>query len=246
MDQRRHAFTSGRENSPWKGEGIALALALTVMVCGLRKPHTIGYEMLKLGTVLMAGFGMLFGSSLINFPLVTFILGNYIARGDDFSLRYFALAFLAFGLWLRFQRKREKWDPKRPHRLDPGVSWFTFLPIREDYVYRFVDPGVAFLVGLLLRSRLGWPMLGLWWMVAGVALATVEWGLYQQIEQHDWQLGDSPKEAARDAEAIKGMADKTPEGASGPAMPTGMDANLAEEIKRREREREGEAKHDVA
>ena len=196
MEQRRSVLSAGRENPRWQGEGIALSLARTIMVCGIRKPHTLGYEMLPVGGMIKITLIQLALTTVLNFPLVVWIVGNQIARGDDSSLRLFALAFLGVGLWLRHQRKREKWSPERPHRFDPGVSWFHFLPIREDYVYRFVDPGVAFLVGGLLRSRLGCPLLGLWWMVAALALGPWSGGLHQQTEQHDWQLGDAPKEAA--------------------------------------------------
>jgi hypothetical protein len=244
MMQRRTAFSAGRENPRWQGEGIVWAVARTAMLC-VRKPQTIGYEMLPLGGMIKTTLALLAASSVVNFPLVTWILGNQIARGDDSSLRLFAVAFLAVGLWLRQQRKQEKWDPKRPHRLDPGVSWFSFLSIREDYVYRFVDPGVVFLAGVALRGQRGSALLGLYLMIAAGALAVFEWELYQRTEQHDWQLGDGPKEAARDAEAMKGMAGRDAGTSQEGAIPTGMDANLAADIKRRREERGGEAAHDV-
>jgi hypothetical protein len=245
MMHRPSTLGDGRENPRGQGEGIVLTIARPVMVCGIRKPQTVGYEMLPLGGMVKTTLILLAASSVLNFPLVTWLVGNQIARGDDTSLRIFSLVFLGLGLALRHQRKREKFDPNRRHRLDPGVSWFTFLPIREDYVYRFVDPGVAFVVGALLRSRLGCPLLGLYWMVAALALAAVEWELHQRTEQHDWQLGDGPKEAVRDAEVIKAMAAQTAKSSVETALPTGMDAKLAADIERRQRAREEEAAHDV-
>lgn len=245
MTQRSFSVGSGRETQRWQGEGVVLAIARTVMVCGIRRPHSIGYEMLPVGGMVKTTFILLAVSSVLNFPLVRWLIGNQIARGDDTSLRLFALVFLSLGLWLRRQRKREKWDPDRPHRLDPGISWFTFLPIREDYVYRFVDPGMAFLVGDVLRSRLGCPLLGLYCMIAAFALAAVEWELHQRTEQHDWQLGDGPKEAARDAQAMKSMTGRDAKPAGEAALSTGMDDKLAADIERRQREREGEEAHDV-
>jgi hypothetical protein len=246
MMHRSTALKEGRENPQGQGEGIALAIARTVMVCGIRKPQTIGYEMLPLGGMVKTTLILLAVSSVLNFPLVTWLVGNQIARGDDTSLRIFALAFLSVGLALRQQRKREKFDANRPHRLDPGISWFTFLPIRQDYAYRFVDPGVAFVAGALLRSRLGCPLLGLYWMVAAGALAVFEWELHQRTEQHDWQIGDGPKEAARDAEVIKTMTGRDAKASAETAIPTGMDAKLAADIERRQKERGEEAAHDVA
>jgi hypothetical protein len=243
---RRFAPGAARENPRSRYEGLALAVARTLMVCGLRKPWTIGFEMLAVGALLKTAFCLLASSSIVNFPLVTWIIGNQIARGDDWSLRLFALGFLAAGFILRQHRKSEKWDPERPHRLDCGISWFTFLPIRQDYVYRFVDPGVAFLAGALLRARLGCPLLGLWCMLAALSLAVVEWGLHQQTEQHDWQLGDGPREAARDAEAMKAMTGRDAGISQQAAIPTGMDESLAADIARRQRERGGEAARDLA
>ncbi len=237
--QRRSALGAGRNTPRWQGEGLALAAARTVMVCGLRKPQTIGYEMLPVGGMIKTAFVLLFASSVLNFPLIHWLVGNLISRGDDPTLRLFAVAFLGLGLWLRRQRKREKWDPSRPHRYDPGISWFTFLKIREDYVYRFVDPGVGFLAGAVLRYKLGCPMLGLWWMIAGCALAMVEWNLHQRTEEHDWQLGDGPKEAARDAEAMKAMSDRKESSEEENPVTTGLDDKLAAEIALR-RKREGE------
>jgi hypothetical protein len=245
MMQRSSALKEGRENPRGQGEGIALTMARPLMVCGIRKPQTVGYEMLPLGGMVKTTLILLAVSSVLNFPLVTWLLGNQIARGDDTSLRIFALVFLGLGLALRHQRKREKFDPNRPHRLNPGISWFTFLPIRQDYAYRFVDPGVALIVGALLRSRLGCPLLGLYWMVAAGALAVFEWELHQRTEQHDWQLGDSPKEAARDAEVMRTMTGRDARPSGETAIPTGMDAKLAADVERRQREREGEAAHDV-
>jgi len=245
MSERSSALGRGRDNPRWQGEGLALAIARTVMVCGIRKPHTIGYEMLALGGIVKTAIALFVVNSALNLPIVTWLLGNQITKGDDFSLRLFAIGFLVVALWLRHQRKREKFDPNRPHRLDPGISWFTFLSIRNDYIYRFVDPGVTFLVGAELRWRLGAPLLGIYYMVAAAALASVEWNLHQQSEQHDWQLGDGPKEAARDGEIMQAMGRRETAASHETAIPTGVDANLAADIKRRQQEREGEVSHDV-
>jgi hypothetical protein len=245
MTQPRSAFSSHRENPRGNKEGIALTAARPVMVCGLRKPASIGFDMLAPGGILIMAFALLLAGPVLNFPLVTWLFGNTIARGDDSSLRLFALVFLVLGFWLRHQRRKEKLDPNRPHRLDPGTSWFTFLPIRQDYVYRYVDPGVAFLVGALLRTRLGCPLLGLYLMVAGVALAVFEWELHQATEAHEWQLGDSPKEAARDAATMKTMAGRDAKPSQDAAIPTGMDADLAADIRRRQREQATEVANEL-
>lgn len=232
-----------RDHARGIGGGLALAIARPVMIF-LRYPETIGFEMLPLGAIVKTMFVLLAISSVTNFWIVTFVLGDFVARGDDWSLRVFALAFGGAGVSLHYRRKREKWNPNRPHRLYPGTSRFLFLPLKEpSHAYRFIDPAVVFLVGALLRMKLGCPMLGLYCMIAACALAAQEWEWHQQTEQHDWVLGDGPKEAARDAEAMKTMAPRAEATSlsTGVAMTTDLDTRLQADIARRKQQRGGEA-----
>jgi hypothetical protein len=198
------------------------------MLCGMRRK--VGFFNLVHSRTFSTAFGMWIFTWLVNLPLVTFLLGNRIARGDT-SLSLFALVFLGSALYQRRQRKQEKWDPDRPHAYSLGVTRFAFLPLREDYIYRFVDPGITCLIGMLLRYRLGFALLGLYWIVAGLAFCLLEWGLYQRTEMNDWGLGDRRKEAERDGvvlKAMSGQADAQRGSRSTHGIPTGVDGLAAQ------------------
>ena len=219
------------------GKGIALCIALPVMVGGFMRSE-VGFLNLSYGSLFVTTFGMLMFTWLVNLPLVAWFFGNGIAKGDA-SLRFFAVVFLAAGLYQRRQRKQEKWSPDRLHGHSLGVTRFAFLPLREDYIYRYVDPAVTFLVGSTLRYLLRLPLLGLYWMIAAVAFFLVEFSLHQQTEINDWGLGDRKKEAERDGDVFKAMTGQ-PEPKRGSrathGIPTGVDG-LDAHIEKNRKER---------
>ena len=206
------------------GKNIVFHIALGVMVFMRRE---VGFFNLGYGSLFFVAFGMVMLGAIVHFPLFTWFFGNWIAMGDYKSLARFALVFLGMGLWQRHQRKQEKWNPDRPHGHSLGVSWFAdFLPVREDYVYRYIDPAVAALIGALLRYRLGFPLLGFFVMASAGCLCLVEVQLYQQTELNDWGLGDRGKEAQRDGDVLKNMSGQAEARRSSRAthgIPTGSD-----------------------
>ena len=106
MPERRFAMDESRNNPQGPGESIVLAIARTVIVCGIRKPDTIGYDFLAPAAMGKTTLLLVAASSVLNFPLVTWIIGSQIAKGDNSSLRLFAVIFLIFGFWLRRRRKK--------------------------------------------------------------------------------------------------------------------------------------------
>jgi amino acid transporter len=226
-----------------KTKGVALAIALAALVI---MRTDVGYLNLTYGTLAATTFGMVIFTNLANFPLVTWLIGNSIAQGDT-SLILFAFVFLMLGLYQRHKRKQEKWDADRPHAHSLGITRFGFLPLREDYIYRFVDPSVVFLLGALLRYKIGFALLGLYWMIAALAIFLVEFSLHQQTELHDWGQGDQKKEAERNGEVLKHMSGQGEAKRGSRAthgIPTGCD-ELAEEIYKRKREMEANTNMEV-
>jgi hypothetical protein len=223
MMQRGSAVGLRRENPRAQMEAIALAIARTVLVW-IRKPRTISPEMLPSQPIVKMGSILAAGGLIVSFPLLAWMLGVPMAGGDS-SLFVFALAFVGMGLWLRRQHRAEEATAESSKHSDAGISWFEFLPIQQDYVYRFVDPGVVFLAGALFYCRLGFPLLGLWWMISAAALALFEWERHQKDGHDKSQPVGSENAATMGAESTSNERGRAPEAAQGSPPGEGADAN---------------------
>lgn len=212
-----------------KATGIAMLLALSAMVFMRRK---VGLRKLGVGTLVSMTLSMLVASWFHNLHF-SFLGG--ISSGSDDSLFYFALAALGIGLWGRRKRKEEIRRGEPGHTFSHGVTWFDFLPIREDFIYRFVDPAVVFLAGAVLHKlNLA---LGSWLMAAGIAFAIVEHAVYAKGEEQFFNDLDTNLEAQLRAGIMSRFANHEAaplmRGGEETSIATGADAQLAAEIEKR-------------
>ena len=218
-----------------RATGFAMLLALSVMVFMRRK---VGLRKLGKGVLVAMTALMLIVSWFNNLHFS--LLGGF-SSGDDESLAYFAIAALCVGLWQRRKRKQEIKCGEAEHTFSHGDTWFNFLPIREDFILRFVDPAVTFIVGGLLHYRLGLGVLGLWVMAAAVAFAIVEQAVHSKREDQFLNDLDTHYEAKMRARVMTHLigrdempmrnADET-----GASISTGADAQLAAQIAKRRQE----------
>lgn len=249
QQQSRSAFDIGATPGNFKGWqdmalGICMLVALTVMVFMRRR---IGLRKLRKD--------YLFGTALVMVAVnwtgnLRFSLFGGMQSDGDTALRNYAFFFLAVGLWARYQRwqelrRGELTDSTRSH----GVTWFDFLPLREDRIYLIVDPLVALLAGLLLRYRLGFGLLGLWVMLAAVAFRIVEKAVHERSIDRDLDILDGFLEARGGAAIMQHFQQAKPPLATGEAtgLATGADAHLAALIaKRKEEKTDSGVNHDAA
>jgi hypothetical protein len=144
------------------------------------------------------------------------------------------------GLWESRKRWAELRRGELSHPDSLGNTWFDFLPLREDWIYRFVDPALTFLAGALLRYRLDCGLLGLWMMAAGIAFVVVEQAVHENGIEHDFDILAGLFDAKRDAGTMGGLIDgpkpTAPNGTPAGSIPTGADAQLKAVIARRKKE----------
>ena len=213
-----------------RATGIAVLLALSVMVFMRRK---VGFRRLGKGTL----FGMTFCMLVANwFHNLHFSFLGGITSGSDDSLAYFAIAALGLGLWQRRKRIEEIRQGRPEHTFSPGGTWFDFLPIRADFIQRFVDPGVAFVAGAVL-SKLGLG-LGSWLMVAAVAFAIVEHavnakGVEVRLNDIDNGIEARLRAGFMTDYVTRESATRPQNDEVGSSIATGADAQLAAEIEKR-------------
>ena len=222
----------------WHETGIGLAVhgALPLMVFMRNKT---GYRWLAPGRIFGVAFFLFAWNALANFHLALPFIGNIGATHETRSLGYIAWAFLIYGLWQRRQRLIELRRGGRWHTFSPGISHLEFLGLRPDLIYRFVDPGVAFLAGLVLH-KLGFGALGLWLCFSAACLFAVGSHLYEKQLNHDLNSLDTSLEAelqAKVMEHFEGGGETTPHSLKETGgIPTGADAGIEAEIAKRKRE----------
>jgi len=152
--------------------GVAFAMfpALTIMLF-LRT--RLGFRVLSLGALFGTAFFLYVLNGIGNFHIALPLVGRFGAARPSESLRDFALLFLALGLWERRKRWKELLEGARWHTRSRGISRLEFLPIRTEWVYRYIDPAVAFTAGLCIKKA-GFSGLGLWIMFGAICLRWVE------------------------------------------------------------------------
>ena len=227
MSPQRQASQSQRgmvaSYQQWRDAITALATlpALTVMVFMRQK---VGWDKLTYGSM----YGMAF---------VLYVLNTISHEGR--SLMYFGQAFLVAGLWQRRERWKDLVHGEPWHTFSHGVSWFEFLPIRQDLVYRVVDPALAFLAGLVLR-KLGFSSLGLWVMFSALCFQLVEQRVYEMRLRRELDAHNDLIESRVQAESVAqwdGQGDaKAPSLRATCGIATGVDASLQAQIARRKKQ----------
>src|SRR5581483_7738839 len=87
-------------------------------------------------------------------------------------------------------------------------SYLEFLPLRRDWIYRNMDPAIAFLAGLWLRN-LGFALLGIVVMTSAVCFRIVEEQVHQRQLEEDLDACDGIIEANTRAQMMQ-RADAQP------------------------------------
>lgn len=211
---------------------VAFPIALTVMVFFRRR---VGLEKLSLGVIIAMTFLLYLFNTLRGVSL----LGGVQWGSGLGPLGYYALAFLLVALFQRRQRWAELRRGDWWHTLSHGISYFEFLPIRQDRIYRNIDPGIAFMCGLALKN-LGFIGLGLWVMFASLCWRIAEEHIYQLGLKQFFAEGNGLLEGKVRAQIMRRM-NEDGQGQSlsmreTGGVPTGIDSELAEVIAARRKE----------
>jgi hypothetical protein len=243
--QSQSALRVGEHPAPFRNstetaKGLAVILAMVVRLL-LRR--NIGFALLK--KTYLAGLVVFFiGANWLgnlHFSLLSLFGGGVRSEGDG-SLRLYAL-FVLIPLWgwQYYLRLREEKQGQEPHNFWPGDSWFSFLPLPQQYIHTGVDTLVALIAGALLRYRLNCPLLGLWMMFSAVAFFIVERTVYRQAIEQRRTKRDLMKEAAWDAETMEEPRPAASSARATDGLATGSDDELEAQIERRRRVMENAA-----
>jgi len=249
MEERSHLEVGGGgipRLSQWSQTSVGLAMhaALPALVFARADP---GYNVLGVGAIVGVTIALLLRVVCQFWPVVwaAALIGIDLAPGphDADALRYFALAFLVYALWQRARQKKLTWDLSSEHRSHSdshGRSYFAaFLPFPDNIVRCFVDTAVVAIAAALLRYSLGLPLLGLAVMVSAGCFLIVELKQEAQIRKHDRVVLDGFIQGRHDQDVLRhaaGARQQTSGTRAAQGIPTGMDANLEREVRRREAE----------
>lgn len=168
-----------------------------------------------------------------------------IPIGVESPLAMFGTVVLIVGLVQRWFRWRDIRKGVLWHTHSRGVSYFEFLPIPLTYVYRFVDPIVAFFIGGFIGQLPWMSSLGTWIIFSAVCLFVLESYIRDKQLDHDLDILDNL--------VLSEVASKTVQHFSGGAtagsgtqsaslsetagIPTGVASDIAAQIEARRRAR---------
>ncbi len=164
------------------------------------------------------------------------------AVGAAVPLFLFALAVLITGLVKRALRFRAIKRGERWHTYSRGISLFEGLPLNDSQVKRYVDPGIAFIFGLLLLIIPFLRPLGYWLMFSAFCLFIWEQWDYEQALNRDLDILDSLTDAEVSGEVAdiyaqpENQRQQPLERTAG--IPTGIAPDIAAQIERRRRNRQ--------
>ncbi|SMF97903.1 hypothetical protein SAMN02949497_4759 [Methylomagnum ishizawai] len=151
--------------------------ALSIMVFMRRKMGLRQLSSIKLGITALVMFGY---SEIL--PMAGKFT-NALARTEE-SLKYFfplAVAMVIVGTLQRWQRRRDLKKGKMWHSYSLGLSWFEFLPIRDDLVRLYIDPIACIIIACIVGYTLS-PLLANWLIFSTISLVAVEvWTREQQF-----------------------------------------------------------------
>ncbi len=218
--------------------GLARFPALTLIIFMRMR---CGFRLLSYASLFGTAFFLFLLNGIGNLHVAIPLAGRFGATNSTESLRNFALLFLALGLWQRHLRWRELLSGVLWHTRSRGVSYFEFLPLRLDWVYRFVDPILAFLGGMCIR-KLGYNGLGLWIMFSALCLRIVEDYAHEKSLERECDIHDSLVENEVMAETAAHFAGQNNADVKVRSLkdtggiPTGADATLEAQIAKRKRD----------
>lgn len=119
-----------------------------------------------------------------------------------------------------------RWRGVMWHSRSFGVSWFSFLLWRWDWLfYRFIEPGAVFILGYVVYHNIDQP-LGLWLCLASVALAMKNNLSYLMELERMFDMIDPQIEQAHMQEAMQGANKSKTAGFSVVRIPSKMAAQL--------------------
>lgn len=95
-------------------------------------------------------------------------------------LTIFALVVLVLGLIQRWRRWKDITNGIPWHTYSRGVSWFSFLPLADNQIKRFVDPAVCLVIGLIVAFVFKFSYLGYYLIFAAACLFIFESWDYEQ------------------------------------------------------------------
>ncbi len=214
--------------------------ALTVLVFLRRR---VGYRTLKpLRLFIVASLLCYLG----NPQAQLFNLGERLIPIDvSTPLSIFGTLVLIVGLVQRWLRWREIRKGVMWHTYSRGVSYFEFLPLRIDYIYRYVDPAAAFVAGVLIAQVPWCRGLGTWIVLSSFGLFLLEQYLHDKQLAHDLDILDSLFISEVQSQVVQHFTGGAGEGAAGQrtsladtaGIPTGVAADIAAQIERRRKDR---------
>lgn len=102
--------------------------------------------------------------------LFAFPIAGIAAGGLSLIFFVIYVAFVVLSVLHKFIRWRKYRKGERWHSMSSGISWLAFLPFPYVVIYLFIEPAVAFGVGLLFYFFVGEKTVGVWLCVSAIFL----------------------------------------------------------------------------
>ena len=190
--------------NPWKQ--FRWIVALSCLVSGCFAVSTVGFLRKDFGERYFGTINLLFGYTIVaNFAF----LGNFIgvAAGHRFSwlMVLFWAAFVAVSVYHRLEISRKNKNGEEWHSMNMGSSILP-VPMSEEKIFKFVEPALVFVGGVILWKLSG--PVGIWLMISGLSLFVNNHIVYFFQRQSLLDMRDASIEAKYIGDAVKGKPGK--------------------------------------
>lgn len=186
--------------NPWhKFEWV---LGLLGLVSGCFAISIVPFTRKDFGERYLGWINLFFGYTIVgNFAFLGNVIG--VASGGQFSWLMVLcwLAFVGASLYHRVEITRKNKAGKDWHSMCMGTTLLPLL-LSEEKIFKIVEPGLVFLVGLL-AYQFSWQV-GIWLMVGGVCLFVSNHLVYHFERQLILDVRDAQIEARYASQAIAG------------------------------------------
>lgn len=183
-------------------------LALLSFISGCFAVSIVPFVRKDFGERYLGWLNLFFGYSVVaTFTLVGTLIAGLaspflrVSIGGAPIMRLFLLAFVALSIYHRREIARKNKAGVKWHSMYLGTSILP-LPISQETLYKFAEPGLVILAGWLLSGISTLP--GVWLMIAGASLFINNHIIYYNQRQAILDIADAEIEARNMSKAFAG------------------------------------------
>jgi hypothetical protein len=186
---------------PWRK--YEWALGLLALISGCFCVTVAPFVRKDFGERYLGWLNLYIGYSALGlFILAGSLAGSFIPHYRPTQMMtYLVVGFIGTSLWHRREISTKNNNGVEWHSMYMGTSILP-LPLSEEKVYKFAEPGLIFLTGYLFSNASG--LFGLWLMIAGLSLFINNHITYYNERQMILDTRDASIEAKYLSDALSG------------------------------------------